>query len=225
MSLNTNNPETRGDLNFGLFTLNIRGHFPRLITIFINNGTRNLNGALFGQATGHEDQIGNNGSSQNQILLVRERIFRSIFTKVAILYSVNVSRRIRSLIEYGVLFFAFLSLLTLSYLHVKFIRRPINCLESIQEFWQHDDILRLEIINPYGQKEDYYNLINRDMKEEMLNLNEDQSETSSSNSTLYSGENLFKMDQIENVYPSFFKTNLTYFQMLMRMGKYFFNLG
>jgi hypothetical protein len=218
MSLNTNNSETRGDLNFGLFTLNISGHFPPLITIFINNGNRNFNGALLRPGAGHETETANNVGPQNQILLVRERIFRTIFTKVAILYAVNISIKIRTFLEYGVLFLAFLSLLTLSYLHVKFIRRPIDCLESIQETWPYDGILRLEIINPYGQKEDYYNLINKDIKDDVSLEDDIRNLTLTANSTMQAEDNLFNSDD-SDVYLSAFKANLTYFRMLMRMGK------
>src|SRR5207249_1955238 len=88
----------------------------------------------------------------------RSRLFRVIFMKIALLYALAVPKKIQRMIEFSVLAAAFASLFILAYLHVAFIRSPINCLDGIQNDWPKDGVLRVEIIvdpsthRPYGQE-------------------------------------------------------------------------
>jgi len=103
---------------------------------------------------GNMNTIINNNNSDGphiQLLEVREDIHRRGFKRLAFKYATKVPSRVRSIFEFGVLLSAFLSLLTLSYLHVVFIQRPIDCLESVEDSWFRDGILRVEIIDSSQQ--------------------------------------------------------------------------
>ena len=87
-----------------------------------------------------------------QIHQVRQRLFRTIFTKIVLLFVITFPARVRKLFEYSLLTAAIFSLFMLTYLHVVFVRRPRNCLEGIQENWTTDGILRLEILSRAEQQ-------------------------------------------------------------------------
>ncbi|XP_074603899.1 membralin [Brevipalpus obovatus] len=93
----------------------------------------------------------NNSDGPHGLLEVRDDIHRRGFKRLAFKYATKVPSRVRSILEFGVLLLALLSLLTLSYLHVVFIQRPINCLESVEDSWFRDGILRVEIIDSMQQ--------------------------------------------------------------------------
>ncbi len=54
---------------------------------------------------------------------------------------------------------AILCFFMLIYIHVKFARNPVHCLEEVKETWPRDGILRVEIVkNPqadYGIEQSY----------------------------------------------------------------------
>lgn len=67
--------------------------------------------------------------------------------KVALLYAITVPPKAQKLLEWSIFLLALFSLFILAYLHVAFIRTPINCLESHQNDWPKDGILRVEIVS------------------------------------------------------------------------------
>lgn len=156
----SSNPDARRG-NLGLstrFTFNISGAMPRIIGIVVNNVAHGSPPAppqpanaehseATAASTASANNNNNNNGPQNQLLSVRARLFRVIFMKVAMLYAIAVSPKIQKLIEWGILVLAFLSLFILAYLHVAFIRTPINCLENVQADWPKDGILRVEIVS------------------------------------------------------------------------------
>lgn len=105
----------------------------------------------------HHAHNGNEGANANQIpqpvapntrqvYSVRNRLFRVIFMKVALIYAIAVPPKARKLIELLVLLSAISSLFILAYLHVAFIRTPIKCLEAHSNDWPMDGVLRVEIV-------------------------------------------------------------------------------
>ncbi|KAI1290150.1 Membralin [Halotydeus destructor] len=142
--------EQRRNFNFHTrFTFSITGAVPRIMGIVVNNvnGPNNVplvanEGTQFAAAA---NNLNNNGP-QNQLMSVRTRLFRVIFMKIALIYALAVPVKFRKAIEWSILGGAFLSLFVLTYLHIAFIRTPINCLEDYHSDWPTDGILRVEII-------------------------------------------------------------------------------
>jgi hypothetical protein len=91
----------------------------------------------------------------SQIHNVRQRMFRTIFTKIVLLCVLTLPPRLRKVFEYSLLLSAFACLFTLTYLHVVFVRRPRNCLEHVPVNWTTDGILRLEVLSKAEQHVKY----------------------------------------------------------------------
>ncbi|UYV67441.1 hypothetical protein LAZ67_5000616 [Cordylochernes scorpioides] len=81
---------------------------------------------------------------------VRQRLFQALFYKVAMTYSKVCPKPVRTCLEMAVLAKAVLSLLVLSYIHVRFIRTPTTCLSGVD--WPRDGILRVQVLRNPGEE-------------------------------------------------------------------------
>ncbi|ESO92325.1 hypothetical protein LOTGIDRAFT_62240, partial [Lottia gigantea] len=98
----------------------------------------------------------------NPILHVRDRLFHTLFCRIAITYARAFPKPLRRFLEFAILVKALVVLGTLVYIHIVFARTPINCLQSVQKTWPRHGILRVEIVN---NASDNYSIINSYEKE------------------------------------------------------------
>lgn len=113
------------------------------------NGTHGLEwGVAFEGNNWNEREVLDEFVNPNpsQIHNFRQRMFRTIFTKIVLIFVLTLPSRVRKMFEYSLLIAAIICLFTLTYLHVVFVRRPRNCLEAVPVNWTTDGILRLEIM-------------------------------------------------------------------------------
>ncbi|RWS29661.1 membralin-like protein [Leptotrombidium deliense] len=235
MSENANN-ETNGHRNYDHFVFRFRSTFPRFVgfirsNVWINIGpvvaaanTPFINPQIIDLNNINLNDINfnnNNNGPPNQLLTVRERIFRLIFLKVAILYAFTLSPRVRRVIEWSLFFMAISSLFTLGYLHLTFIRTPMNCLENVNKDWPREGILRVEIVeggddSAYGTSDDVKYLKSEQTdedEEEIIDSLQDRSLINLTDAVSYKHLNV---DSETGGYPSPLKEKLSHLQMFAR---------
>ncbi|RWS01544.1 membralin-like protein, partial [Dinothrombium tinctorium] len=140
--------------------------------------------------------------------------------KVALLYALTLPYRVRHAIEWLLFAAAISSLFTLAYLHLSFIRTPINCLENVHKDWPREGILRVEIVegaddSVYGTSEDVKYLKseqNNDEEDEQIDALQDKSLINLTNVNDYKELN----DAENGGYPSPLKEKLSHLQMFAR---------
>lgn len=176
----------------------------------------------------------NNSDGPHGLLEVRDDIHRRGFKRLTFKYATKVPSRIRSIVEFGFLLSALLSLLTLSYLHVVFIQRPINCLESVEDSWFRDGILRVEIVDSTQQT--IMNHAQGVEKEMETSEYKEESESDGNKIFLISSSLVNDVATLTNVsidnsveslessnsdgYQSFLDTNLSHLQMIARISTF-----
>lgn len=163
---------------------------------------------------------------QTVLLHMRDSLHRRGFKKLAYKYATKVPPRLRFLFEYGVLMLACLSLFTLSYLHIVSIQKPINCLESVEDGWFRDGILRVEIVDsdhqPLGSGEKTSGNEYQNDDEDKTRQTRDTTKfdlSALTNVTIDSTNGLLDSTQV-NGYQSFLDENLSHLQMLARIGRF-----
>ncbi|XP_058951953.1 membralin-like isoform X1 [Pocillopora verrucosa] len=81
----------------------------------------------------------------NPLINARDRLFRALFFKMALMYARSFPPPVRLLLEMGVLMKAITCFVILGYIHNAFSRTPINCLDQIKDQWPRDGVLRVVI--------------------------------------------------------------------------------
>ncbi|CAI5441384.1 unnamed protein product [Caenorhabditis angaria] len=88
----------------------------------------------------------NQQNAQNQFGNVRDRLFHAMLVRIAIKYSSKVNLTCRRIIESVILFVALILLCSLLFVHIKFTKTSITCLDNVKKEWMTDGILRVEVI-------------------------------------------------------------------------------
>ncbi|CAK9301630.1 unnamed protein product [Gordionus sp. m RMFG-2023] len=88
----------------------------------------------------------NTNQVNQNVINVRDRLFHTLFVRFAIIYARNVPLNYRRLLEFLVLIKAIVALSVLSYIHIKFVKSHVGCLDHVIDKWPRDGILRVEII-------------------------------------------------------------------------------
>lgn len=81
----------------------------------------------------------------NPLINARDRLFRALFFKMALMYARSFPPPVRLLLEMGVLMKAMTCFVILAYIHNAFSRTPINCLDHVKDQWPRDGVLRVVI--------------------------------------------------------------------------------
>lgn len=81
----------------------------------------------------------------NPLINARDRLFRALFFKMALMYARSFPPPVRLLLEMGVLMKAITCFVILGYIHNAFSRTPINCLDHVKDKWPRDGVLRVVI--------------------------------------------------------------------------------
>ncbi len=90
---------------------------------------------------------------RDPLVTVRDRLFHTLFYRLTLTYARTCPRPARRVLETLMLLKAVLCFLALIYVHMAFSRRPVRCLQSVQDSWPRDGVVRVEIIR--GAPEDY----------------------------------------------------------------------
>ncbi|KFM77783.1 Membralin, partial [Stegodyphus mimosarum] len=88
-----------------------------------------------------------NNNQRNPIIYMRDNLFHAVFIRFALIYGRVFSQTERKIIEMIFLTMAFMSLLTLTYIHVVFVRSSTNCFDNVQQKWSRSGILRAEVLH------------------------------------------------------------------------------
>ncbi|XP_015774322.1 PREDICTED: membralin-like [Acropora digitifera] len=86
----------------------------------------------------------------NPLINARDRLFRALFFKMALMYARTFPPPVRLLLEMGVLMKALTCFVILAYIHNAFSRTPIDCLDHIKDKWPRDGVLRVVISRDSG---------------------------------------------------------------------------
>lgn len=90
-----------------------------------------------------------NNNNQNPLFNVRDRLFHTLFFRVALAYARTFPTPVRRFLEFVILVKAIAAFFVLIYIHVAFSKTPTTCLEHVKDTWPRDGILRVEILkNP-----------------------------------------------------------------------------
>jgi len=81
----------------------------------------------------------------NPLINARDRLFRALFFKMALMYARSFPPPVRLLLEMGVLMKAITCFVILAYIHNSFSRTPIDCLDHVKDKWPRDGVLRVVI--------------------------------------------------------------------------------
>lgn len=81
----------------------------------------------------------------NPLINARDRLFRALFFKMALMYARTFPPPVRLVLEMGVLVKAITCFVILAYIHNAFSRTPIDCLDHIKDKWPRDGVLRVVI--------------------------------------------------------------------------------
>ncbi|XP_048579607.1 membralin isoform X2 [Nematostella vectensis] len=81
----------------------------------------------------------------NPLIHARDRLFRALFFKMALMYARSFPPLVRALLEMGVLIKALTCFIILAYIHNAFSRTPIDCLDHVKSTWPRDGVLRVTI--------------------------------------------------------------------------------
>lgn len=81
----------------------------------------------------------------NPLINARDRLFRALFFKMALMYARSFPPPVRLLLEMGVLMKAITCFVILAYIHNAFSRTPIDCLDHVKDKWPRDGVLRVVI--------------------------------------------------------------------------------
>lgn len=111
---------------------------------------------------------GGGGGTRDPLINMRDRLFHTLFYRLTLTYARACPKPMRRLLETLILikvrfhprcrlkqlyiltcsqsFQAILCFFMLVYIHVKFTRNPVHCLEGVKDTWPRDGILRVEIM-------------------------------------------------------------------------------
>lgn len=106
-----------------------------------------------------------NNNNQNPLFNVRDRLFHTLFFKVALVYARSFPKPVRRFFEFIILIKAIGAFFVLVYIHIAFSKTPTTCLQHVKDTWPRDGILRVEIIRNVGQD---YNIEQSYAREEKL---------------------------------------------------------
>ena len=115
---------------------------------------------------GAEGNAGGGGGSRDPLINMRDRLFHTLFYRLTLAYARACPKSVRRIVETMVLLKvrfhsscqpppaltlfqsvqAILCFFMLVYIHVKFTRNPVHCLEGVKDTWPRDGILRVEIM-------------------------------------------------------------------------------
>ncbi|KAL1502284.1 hypothetical protein ABEB36_007450 [Hypothenemus hampei] len=108
----------------------------------------------------------NRTRNHNQLVHVRDRLFHSLFYRVALAYARAFPKPVRRFIEFIMLIKAFTAFFVLVYIHWSFAKTANTCLDSVVPNWSREGILRIEVVR---HMEEGYSLEQSYAKEERLN--------------------------------------------------------
>lgn len=106
-----------------------------------------------------------NNNNQNPLFNVRDRLFHTLFYRVALAYARTFPRPLRRFLEFLTLVKAITAFFVLVYIHITFSRTPSTCLMHVKDTWPRDGILRVEIVRNVAKD---YNIEQSYAKEEKL---------------------------------------------------------
>ncbi|EFA06285.2 hypothetical protein TcasGA2_TC009151 [Tribolium castaneum] len=106
-----------------------------------------------------------NNNNQNPLFNVRDRLFHTLFFKVALVYARTFPKPVRRFFEFIILIKAIAAFFVLVYIHTAFSKTPTTCLQHVKDTWPRDGILRVEIVRNVGQD---YNIEQSYAREEKL---------------------------------------------------------
>ncbi|XP_044264044.1 membralin isoform X2 [Tribolium madens] len=106
-----------------------------------------------------------NNNNQNPLFNVRDRLFHTLFFKVALVYARSFPKPVRRFFEFIILIKAIAAFFVLVYIHIAFSKTPTTCLQHVKDTWPRDGILRVEIVRNVGQD---YNIEQSYAREEKL---------------------------------------------------------
>uniref|UniRef100_A0A1I7T5Z5 Membralin n=1 Tax=Caenorhabditis tropicalis TaxID=1561998 RepID=A0A1I7T5Z5_9PELO len=82
----------------------------------------------------------------NSLNAARDRLFHAMLVRVALKYSGKVSLKWRRFVEGFILFWAFLLLASLLFIHINFTRCSASCLDEMEADWVKKGIVRIEVV-------------------------------------------------------------------------------
>lgn len=111
---------------------------------------------------GLQQNVRSQDQQHNPLLNMRDRLFFALFCRVSLLYSHSIPRYLQRTLEFLLLFEALLALGLFIFIHMAFVRVPVDCLSHVHDIWPKNGILRVEIIknasNDYTLNDSYRKL-------------------------------------------------------------------